>query len=223
MAYVKAAILAGILLTPAFSSMADMQRQTFRTGKWEGSFRLNYFDSGTIDGEQGSYVDIDSDYGFGFSLGYNYNENLLLNFTFDTVRQDYEALLVADEPGEDDVLVRHKLDMVNTHFNAVYHVLDKAFTPYLQAGLGWTYIDSNIASDSGYIGCWWDPWWGYVCSEFVNTYSDTNFSYNFGAGVRWELNYDTFLRAGYHNTWIDLDSSDKYDVGAFILEIGTTF
>lgn len=207
----------------SFNSYSQAQRQSYRVGKWEGSLALSYTDSGSISGEQGSVVNIDSGIGWGISLGYHYSDNLLFNVTFDAVLQDYDARLVSDTLGEQDVIIQHDLSMYSTHFNGVYHFSDKAFTPFIQGGLGWTTLDSNIASSPGYVGCWWDPWWGYVCDGFVETYSDTSFSYNMGAGLRWELNFDAFVRLGYYHTWLDLDNTDNYDVGSARLEVGYTF
>ena len=71
----------------------------------------------------------------------------------------------------------------------------------------WTYIDSNVSDRPPITGCWWDPWWGYICSNFYSTYSDTNFSYGGGIGVRWEFGYNTYMRASYSLMRMDLGSA----------------
>jgi hypothetical protein len=52
--------------------------------------------------------------------------------------------------------------------------------------------------------CWWDPWWGYYCGSVVPTKSNTYFSYNAGAGLRWDVNRAIFLRAVAVRQWIDV-------------------
>ena len=54
-------------------------------------------------------------------------------------------------------------------------------------------------------GCWWDPWWGYVCSTFYDTYADTRTAYTYAAGVRWDLSDSIALRASYGK--LDMDTS----------------
>ena len=54
-------------------------------------------------------------------------------------------------------------------------------------------------------GCWWDPWWGYVCTTFYDTYSDTRTGYTYSVGVRWDLSDSIALRAAYGK--LDMDTS----------------
>lgn len=39
-------------------------------------------------------------------------------------------------------------------------LMPTAFTPYIGASIGSTYIDSGIPTGDIGTGCGWDPWWG---------------------------------------------------------------
>jgi len=72
------------------------------------------------------------------------------------------------------------------------------------------------------VGCWWDPWWGYVCFQDWDTYSETEFTYNLGVGVRWDINSNLFSRAAYSREFISVKGSDlNFDMAT--LEIGWMF
>jgi len=51
------------------------------------------------------------------------------------------------------------------------------------AGIGWTWIDTNIPDGPPVGGCWWDPWWGYVCTTTYPTKTKSAFSYQATLGV----------------------------------------
>jgi opacity protein-like surface antigen len=119
--------------------------------------------------------------------------------------------------------INHRLTAFTGQVNGVWNVFDAALTPYLQAGFGWTYIDSNVSDGSPVTGCWWDPWWGYICSNFYETYDETNFSWNAGAGLRYEFDSSMFIRGGWER--LNIDGGDGVDPGfdAFRLEFGWMF
>ena len=72
--------------------------------------------------------------------------------------------------------------------NAIWHLMDGPLTPYVGAGLGWTWIDTNVPTGPPVTGCWWDPWWGYVCYTDYPTKTTDAFSYQAILGVRYEFN-----------------------------------
>ena len=194
---------------------------TKRTDKWEASFKLLNNQSTDIDGQNGAKTATESDFGWGFTLGYNLNPHILLNFDFSSSTPSYEATLI-DDNGE-KYNIHHKMDLLESQFNLVYSVFASQFTPYVQAGAGWSYIDSNIADGPPNSLCWWDPWWGYICEGYQNTYDDTRFSYNFAVGFRYELDNSLFFRASYKQAWIDFSHSDDASIGSYNLEIGSIF
>lgn len=198
----KKLVVLAILLTIPLSSWAQGER----AGKWDFGVQTQYMGSESVDASTGSSLAIDSKLGFGLVFGYNISNKLAVNFDMSWSRPDYTATLVREDGGPDETL-QHSLDMFTGQLKGAYYFMEGKFSPFVEAGLGWTYIDSNIASSPPITGCWWDPWWGYVCSNFYDTYSDSNFSYGGGVGVRWELGYNTYVRASYSLLRLDLGSS----------------
>ena len=209
------------LLSLSFSQDVNA-KQTRRDGKWESGFKLLSSSSTDIDGELGSSIDFDSDIGWGFSLGYNLNPHILINYEFTSITPKYEATLVDGDSG-DSYSLKNKMDLYNSQFNVVYNFSTEQFTPFVQAGLGWSYLDSNVADGPPGAVCWWDPWWGYICDGYQSTYDDTRFSYNVAAGVRYELDNSVFFRASYQQNWTDLSNSNDLSLGVFHIEIGSIF
>ncbi len=208
------------LFTASYS--ADSQaKYTKRDGKWEASIQVVTSQSTDISGENDSALALDSDLGWGFSLGYNVNTHLLVNFEFASLTPDYKATLI-EEDG-DVYNIDHKMDIYQSQFNVVYNFMAKQFTPFVQAGLGWSHLDSNIADGPPNSFCWYDPWWGYVCDYYQNTYNDDRLSYNVAVGVRYELDNSMFFRASYKQSWVDLSNSEDLSMGTFQLEIGSIF
>lgn len=218
----KAVLLSCIISLFAVSYSADTQaKYTKRDGKWEASLQIVNSLSADVAGDNGSGLAIDSDLSWGFSLGYNVNNHLLVNFEFASITPDYTATLIEDDG--DAYNIDHKMDIYQSQFNVVYNFMAQQFTPYVQAGAGWSYLDSNIADGPPSSVCWYDPWWGYVCDYYQNTYNDTRFSYNVAAGVRYELDNSMFFKASYQQSWLDLSNSENMEIGMVRLEIGSIF
>jgi opacity protein-like surface antigen len=197
------------------SAMAD------RAGRWEGTVQLVGTSSESAGGPSGSGIDVDSDVGIGFGLSYNFTQNLALGFGMFWVEPDYSAVFDTEEDGL--VEIDHKLSLFNGQLNGTWNILDGPFTPYLRGGIGWTHVDSNVADGPPVTGCWWDPWWGYICSNFFSTYSDTRFSWGFGAGLRYEFGREMFVQGGYNRLEIDGNNGVEPSFDNWALELGWMF
>ena len=190
--------------------------------KLEAGFIFGYYDNFDIDGQQGASVDFDDDYGFGISFSYNYTEQFAVEFDWMYSATAYQATLVG-EAGEVVDTISHEADMTHSQLYLTYYLSPESFSFYVQAGAGGTYIDSNVASSPPIDACWWDPWWGYICGDFQDTYSDTRFSYSATLGARYSLTNDLILRIGYSQLWIDMPSASSTDVGIIKFQVGRSF
>ena len=199
-----------------------VQADTIRGGRWEGSIQLIGNGSESSNGENGSSLEVDSEIGLGFAVGYNFNSQFSLNFDASFIKPDYKAVFNTEEDGL--VSVDHDMSIFNGQINGVWNMRDAPLTPYLQAGIGWTYIDSNVSDGPPSTGCWWDPWFGYVCRNFYSSYDDTSFSYGAGVGVRYEFGYRNFVKASYNRFEVDI-SGDGADpqLDIWRLEFGRMF
>jgi hypothetical protein len=105
----------------------------------------------------------------------------------------YDAKIAsADTPG---TFRRESSDLSTSsiQLNLHYYFIAGPVTPYVSAGLGSTFIDSNIANGAATGTCWWDPYWGYTCSSSQPTYSTNSFPTR-AVGIRWDISA-VFLRA----------------------------
>ena len=171
-----------------------------RANTWEFSAGLFGTSSEESNGRNGASLDVDSAVGFAFGIGYNFTEKFAVLFNGGYVEPDYEATYNTDE---------------------VWLFMDGPFTPFVTGGFGGTYADSNVSGGPPVTGCWWDPWWGYICQDFFDTYDDTLFSYGIGAGLRYDFENSLFVRGSINRTWADGngDGADP-EFDSWRLEVG---
>ena len=210
--------LAVVLLAGA--TTADAQ---YREGRWEFSLGTFYQLGTEVEAENGSIIDTNDDFGFTLGGGYNFSDRLATTFAFQWAGVGYDATGM-DEDGN-DFDIRGKYDSFTLSANLVLNLADGPFVPYVGAGIGWTWLDTNIPSGPPTTGCWWDPWWGYVCYSSYPTETTDAFSYQALLGIRYEFDNDrTFLRLGYTSQWMNFSSASgtpRFDV--VVLDIGWMF
>lgn len=192
---------------------------TIRYETWEVSLLMQHQTSTDAVGEQGSSLEIDSGLGWGFGIGWNWTENWNLSYRFSLNKPDYTATIVPEDPAEETQTLNYEMSKYSHQFNVTYHFMDGPITPYVQAGIGWTKLDSNVPSQPPTTGCWWDPWWGYICTTTWETFKTSKFTYNVGAGLRWDVNGMVFLRGAWNRQFISLDNGDL-DFDTVTLEAG---
>jgi hypothetical protein len=115
------------------------------------------------------------------------------------------------------------LDTATVALNLSYYFLDGPLTPFVLGGIGWTFVDSNIPSGPPEGVCWWDPWYGNVCTYYQNTYTKDYFSYNVGIGGRWDVFPGFFLRGSVGWQWVDLGKAGITDFMGGRLDLGYMF
>lgn len=193
---------------------------TDRAQKWDFSIQTRYTPSRDFDGTHGSTVHLNDDLGWGFEFGYNVNERLNIGFLTSWRSVSYNATTIDATDATNVVGYNSWLDTGTFALTGTFNLLPKRFTPYVNGGIGWTMIDTNIAADYA-TGCWWDPWWGYVCDTYVSTYGTDAASYGFGAGMRLEVNPQMFIRVGYEHNFIDVSNADGADI--FRVDVGAIY
>ena len=189
------------MLIAAHAAGAVAQKSGPRAGQWEFTLQPQYVDSSSVTGSNGSRADIAGDWGFGLGFAYNFSNHLALGGELTWNEADYRARIVPGpgNPGPG-------LDLTGTmttstlRMNGTWNILATSFTPFVTGGIGATYVDTNIPN--GPTQCWVDPWWGTYCG--TPTKSNTYFSYNAGAGLRWDVNRSFFMRGVVTRQWIDV-------------------
>lgn len=173
-----------------------------RTGDMEFSLPIIYTSSNKIDGSGGSYADLNSDWSPGFGIGYNINEHFLINGLFTWSSRGYDARIVQENGLTSNY--NGTMESSTISLNGTYYFLNRNITPFVSGGIGLTYMDTNIPSGQSETYCYWDPWWGYVCTGYVPTKSENQVSYNVGLGLRWDIVQNFSLQGSYSKMWVDI-------------------
>lgn len=194
-----------------------------REGSWESRLGVIFQNSANWDFNGGTTAEVKSDSSLLLGLAYHYTDNLEFGGNLNYGQTDYTANVVGDEVGE-IFAVHGEYESTSLMFDATWNVMDGAFTPYLSATAGWSWIDTNIAEGPPQTGCWWDPWWGYVCANFQDTKSTDGLAYGFDVGARYDIS-DTFdVKASYGMRWLDLSQANGTpDIDGFALSVGWKF
>ncbi|MEX1311904.1 MAG: outer membrane beta-barrel protein [Candidatus Sulfomarinibacteraceae bacterium] len=207
----KMAAVAAVALTVIVGATAAEAQD--REGRWELGLAALYQFGTDLDFDGGSSISTDGDFGFVFDGGYNLTDNFAVNFGLQWAGIGYKGTVI-DEDGE-SVGIRGSYDSFALFSNAVYYFGSSALAPYVGAGIGYTWIDTKIPSGPPITGCWWDPWYGYVCYTSYPTEVRSAFSYQALLGVRYDFGYNTYVRFAYTSQWISLSSANgtpRFDV-----------
>jgi opacity protein-like surface antigen len=215
-----------ILLLLVFSSTLHAQRfnkkqeyEGLRDGTWEASLLIGSQDSLDVSGENGSSAKFDSELAWGFSVGWNWTPRWNFAWKFMLAKPGYEVNIVPEDPDIDPRTLAYTADRYSNQISATYHFFKTPFTPFVQAGVGYAKIDSNVPSAPPITGCWWDPYWGYICDTTWSTYDTSGFSYSVGLGLRWDVNGALFFRGAYVREFYSADRTD-FDFDTMTLEAG---
>ncbi len=200
-----------VLVFIGMSSVAYAQNYTVgtagsRAGSWEFFMPLTYNPSTTINGQGGASVELDPTWGFGFGFGYNFNDHFQMNGLFSWSARNYTAKAVAT-PGGSTIKYSNTLYSSTFSVNGIYYFLTGKISPFVSGGVGITYIDTSIQTGPSSGTCWWDPWYGYICSTYYPTKTQSDFSYSLGLGVRFDLNRQFSLQPSYNKAWVDIHNA----------------
>ncbi len=186
----------------ALSSTAVAQQST-RNQMWDFGLLVGNLSGDTIEGADDSSLETSSAAIYGFNFAYNFNSHFALGGELSWAKPDYDATIIPDDGIGDPEVIRHTANLFSYGFKGTFNLLKGPLTPYAELGIGWTEMDSNVSDQPPITGCWWDPWWGYVCDTFWSTYSKTRETYSGALGVRWDLDNGVSLKGSYGVMQVD--------------------
>jgi opacity protein-like surface antigen len=140
------AALACVVLASA--SVADAQ---YREDRWEFSLGTFYQLGTTIDGQEGTGLETGNEFGFSLGGGYNFTDRVATTFSFQWAGVGYDATALDEDLNPVDI--SGKYDSFTVSGNLVYYFSDGPLSPYVGAGIGWTWIDTNVPNGPPYTWC----------------------------------------------------------------------
>ena len=189
---------------------------------WQARLGANYQLTSNTDFDGGTTAEFNSSVGFSAGLGYDLSEHFEIgaNLTFD--ERDFEANVAGDVAGE-IFPITGRLETMGVMFDLTYYFLTGRLAPFVTTGVGWNWVDTNIPTQPPQVGCWWDPWYGYICEDFQDTKNVDGLSYQLGAGLRYRLNNSLSLNGSYRMNWVDFPKASgtpTFDGFQLILDWG---
>jgi opacity protein-like surface antigen len=173
---------------------------------WEARAGVLIANSADLDFEGGTTATLDGGAGLLLGFGYNFSDQLRVGSTFTFDQKDYTAQLIEDD--ETATVARTEegsIDTMTIMVDAAYSFLLGEYTPYLAGGVGWSRVDTNIATEPPQGGCWWHPWWGYICDTWQDTKKVDGLAYELGIGLRYDFSDALAADGSYMLRWVDFE------------------
>lgn len=197
---------------------------SLRIKRWEVLLAPQYTLSKNLGFDGGTTAKINDTWGFGLQVGYNFNEHWNLAGIFSWSNPDYQAVVQPAAGNSSPARSISGTLQTNTFaLGVTYNILAGPLTPYVDTNVGGTYVHTDIAAGPPVAGCYWDPWFGYICGTAQPTKSDTFLSYGIGGGLRWDINNYFLVRGGVRQQWIDLSNTATPGFWTFKLDLGFKF
>jgi opacity protein-like surface antigen len=179
---------------------------------WEFRIGPVFVDSKTVDFNGGSSAKLDSNTGGRIGVAYYMTDQFSLGGEFAYSRANFNATVIGNSaPGQPPSTTRIEgghAEFSTFNFTAAYHLLEGPIRPFGVAGIGWNWVNTNIATAPPQVGCWWDPWWGYICTPYQPTKGASSFTYQLGAGVQFNFNRQFAVDVDYRETWVELHNAN---------------
>lgn len=176
-------------------------------GPWQARLGARYQPTTDVDFDGGSEVEFNSSTAFVVGLGYALSEHFEVGANLSYDDRDYEARLAGDAANE-FFPVRGSVETTGLMFDLSYYFLTGRIRPFVSTGAGWSFVDTNLPTAPPQVGCWWNPWYGYICEGFQETKSVDGFAYQAAAGVNVRLNSALSLTGSYQANWVDYPKAD---------------
>jgi len=194
-----------------------------RADKWEFFLAPQVTNSKVLQFDNGAEADINKRSSLAFGFGYNLNANVEFDVQFASSNANYTSTAIPENPTETPTKSSSSLYTSSINFGVTYNFLKSPLTPYVSANIGSTYIDSGIPTGKIVTGCYWYPYYGYICGPIEETYTSTEFNYGAGIGLRYDFNRKVYIKGGVGKNYIDINSSNTPDFTTYHFIFGFMF
>jgi opacity protein-like surface antigen len=187
---------------------------------WEFRADLIYENQKDVHTNFGSDIALDTSWGGSLGAAFRFNPYAEMHFLLDLQSINYDARVVRADIPNVSAHFSDKVEITTPRVVGQFNFMDSPITPFVSAGVGWSFVHASVPYGRTQVGCWWDPWWGYVCAPYGTSYSNDRFAYDIGAGVRWDISPGFGMRFAYEKHWVDLSGTagtpnlDQFRIGA---------
>lgn len=194
-----------------------------RKGQWQISLIPSYTSSQVVTFEGGATADINSHSGFAIGIGYNFSDHVELDLDIGSADGNYTGTRILDDGSQTPQQYNGSFYTSHMNLGLTYNFMASRLTPFIKGNLGLTYVDSGIPT--GNIGsvCWWDPWWGYFCGPYAQTYTASELSYGADLGLRFDITRNVFLKGSAGRSYFDFDKSSSTGFTIYKFTVGFSF
>jgi opacity protein-like surface antigen len=216
-----------VLVTTLFLNLSFISTQSVavpgnRTGQWQISLIPSYTNSKSIQFDGGAAADINAHSGFAIGIGYNFSDYLELDLDIGSANANYTGTRISDDGNDTE---KYNGTYYTSHMNLglTYNFIASRLTPFVKGNLGLNYVDSGIPTGNIGTVCWYDPWWGYYCGPYAQTYTSSDLSYGADLGLRFDITSKVFLKGSVGQSYIDFNNSSTTDFTIYKFIVGFSF
>jgi opacity protein-like surface antigen len=137
--------------------------------------------------------------GFGFAYHFHDFFSVRGDFMFGsaTFKGDLPLRFGGTAPATQDAFLQ------TGRLNLDYNIINRRLTPFVTAGIGYQYTETELNHPPPASGGWWDPWYGGSQGHDHGHAWQTDFTWNAGAGLRWNVTDHLFVKATAGATWLE--------------------
>ncbi len=213
------------MLLPAAAQIPMATEQFDRAGKTEvyGIGQYLHSDDIMFSGPRGDVKTKMDDTGLGgFGVAFHFNDYLSIHGDFMFGGGTFNA----DVPTRDGGTFAARQDafLQTGRLNLTYNIINRRISPFVTAGIGYQYTETELENAPPQGVWWWDPWYGWVYVYDHPYVWQTDFTWNVGGGVRWNITDNLFIKATVGATWLEYSGAHGITTQLEgIFAIGATF
>ena len=138
----------------------------------------------------------------GFGMAYHFNQFLSVHADF----MFGSATFSGDLPLATGGTFHESQDtfLQTGRFNLDYNIINRRITPFVTAGIGYQYMEAEL--ENAPPVSYWYPGWGW---QYGHTQVwETDFTWNVGGGIRWNITDNFFIKATVGAQWLEYSGAN---------------
>jgi len=193
-------------ILPVAAQIPNVTEAFSRQGKTEvyGIGQYLHSDDINFNGPFGTVKTKMDDTGLGgFGIAYHFNDFVSIHGDFMFGDASFSANAPIEGAPGSTIFVKQDAFIQTGRFNVDYNIINRRLTPFVTAGIGYQYLETELHNLPPVSYCWWDPCWGYICDVSHPYAWQTDFTWNVGGGARWNITDNLIVKAMVGATWLE--------------------